>query len=666
MSKILKSVTLGLAILVANNAFAAHYPGFGTNSIGATPPTMTVEQGETLNLPRTAGEDMQQLWSGGFNGGVPVNTLPAGITFDTATSVITVAPSTALGNYELVYFVRIGGTNFDGNYFNLNVLAAGSVYEIDDITLHANQVISPAISLPTHPQAVEYELFTLLTNGNRALRITGDDTSSAIAPIVFRGATDNPRLDGTAPSTAQTFNLELVVASGPTTGAARADFDIIVVPGINIPNSPFAGVVGTAFTDIVLPEHSGTDEYRLSTGSETDIDGDSTAIPGLNFNKTTRTLSGTPTAAGDHRLVFTALNAAGDTLAQGSFEINIVGPWSQDDVSVTIPRTGEPDVNITLAQHPAQISMDPPAGTGYALALDGNDVNGADDTSDTEFTGGYLHRTFGIDSNSNPSTYTATYTSTNPDQSITFQVELTQTQVADLDIPNSPFSGTALTAISNIVLPESTVAGIDEHRLSTGSSTDIDGAITEIPGLTYDKDNRTISGTPTVAAVGDYNLTLTALNSFGNALALGTLAINIAQAAWEQADIAVTIPLPGTARADNIFSDPLPAAPGATGSTTYDLVITSNPVHTALNGRSVNAPGGSASTFDGLNFGDGEGGRMDDRRIEVHQGAIPGVYAMSYSSTSPDLTTTFNLTLVPQAWEQDDVMVTLPLSLIHI
>ena len=62
-------------------------------------------------------------------------------------------------------------------------------------------------------------------------------------------------------------------------------------------------MVGTAIEDVVLPEATGDGDLTYSVSAN---------LPaGLSFDAATRTISGTPTAAGDTTIVYTVVD--GDT-----------------------------------------------------------------------------------------------------------------------------------------------------------------------------------------------------------------------------------------------------------------------------------------------------------------------------------------------------------------
>jgi len=433
--------------------------------------------------------------------------------------------------------------------------------------------------------------------------------------------------------------------------------------------SATSSVSGTATGTLVDTENGSAGIYSVPTNA------------GVRLNWKTGALEYIPhgNTGGNAFSVWGIFGPADATARRVRFDFTVAPPpWNQADIAVTIPLPGAARAdNIfsgTLAAVPGATGS-----TTYDVVITSNPVNTALNSRSVNAPGGspsvFDGLNFGdgedgrmddrrieVHQGAIPGVYGLSYQATDPARTITFNMTLVPQAWEQDDISLTiPASGdtTLVTLNANPARTSSsqTLQISTSYTLSTGGADVNDSSTNGLAflGTANEPLNLTIGSGATAGALE---------MSLASSGPTGTVSFNLTLVArinpLPQDDIAVTIPLPGVARADNIFSDALTEAMGATGSTTYDVVITSNPVHTALNGRSVNAPGGSPSTFDALNFGDGEDGRMDDRRIEVHQGAIPGVYGMEYISSSPDLTTPFNMTLIPQVWAQDDVRVTLP------
>ena len=254
-----------------------------------------------ITLPEATGGDAPLVYS-------LSPSLPAGLTFDPATRVLSGTPTEAAPARTYTYTA----TDADGDTarltFTIEVVAdAAPRFEVRTIDARSF-VVDEAITRITLPEAtggdapLVYSLSPSLPAGltfDPATRVlSGTPTEAAPARTYTYTATD---ADG---DTARlTFTIEVVADAAPR-------FEVRTIDARSF-------VVDEAITRITLPEATGGDAplvYSLSP-----------SLPaGLTFDPATRVLSGTPTEAAPARTyTYTATDADGDT-ARLTFTIEVV------------------------------------------------------------------------------------------------------------------------------------------------------------------------------------------------------------------------------------------------------------------------------------------------------------------------------------------------------
>ena len=198
----------------------------------------------------------------------------------------------------------------------------------------------PPLTLPPATGGTGTLTYTLRDAGGNDV----DGTDNAVPGLTFTATTRV--LTGT-PTTAATTALTYTVTDerGST---ASATFDITVADGVAL-NAPTdqAYTMGRPIPALTLPAATGgtgTLTYTLRDATGNDVDAVDNAVPGLTFDTTTRTLTGTPTTAATTALTYTVTDENGST-ASANFSITVANRVMLTDQTYT---TGRPIPDLTL------------------------------------------------------------------------------------------------------------------------------------------------------------------------------------------------------------------------------------------------------------------------------------------------------------------------------
>ena len=375
-------------------------------------------------------------------------TLPAGLAFNANRRTLSGTPSAA-DAADLLYLVSDTiGTSFIGTF---TVIVNPRL----TLTAPADQIytLGTAITVLTLPEA---------TGGTAPLQYTliGQGGGAVTGGLTFDPSTR--MLSGTPNNRAGFRTLTYRVTD--TNGASTAvDFRTTIRPGLTLtaPNDQNY-TRGTTITDLTLPE---------ATGGTVSLTYTLTSVPGLNFNGNTRTLSGTPDTADTTTLTYrvTDTNGASENV---TFTIIVT-----EGLALNTPgnQNYTLDTEIDDLQLPAATG-----GTGTPVyTLTGTLPAGLNFTLGTRTLSG---------TPSMPGTTTLTYgvTDTNGatavlDFTVTVNAGLTLTASGDQNYTQGR-------AISNLQLPA-----------ATGGTAPLTYTLTSVPGLEFDADTRTLSGTPDTA-----------------------------------------------------------------------------------------------------------------------------------------------------------------------
>ena len=439
-------------------------------------------------------------------------TLPAGLAFNANRRTLSGTPSAA-DAADLLYLVSDTiGTSFIGTF---TVIVNPRL----TLTAPADQIytLGTAITVLTLPEA---------TGGTAPLQYTliGQGGGAVTGGLTFDPSTR--MLSGTPNNRAGFRTLTYRVTD--TNGASTAvDFRTTIRPGLTLtaPNDQNY-TRGTTITDLTLPE---------ATGGTVPLTYTLTSVPGLNFNGNTRTLSGTPDTADTTTLTYrvTDTNGASENV---TFTIIVT-----EGLALNTPgnQNYTLDTEIDDLQLPAATG-----GTGTPVyTLTGTLPAGLNFTLGTRTLSG---------TPSMPGTTTLTYgvTDTNGatavlDFTVTVNAGLTLTASGDQNYTQGR-------AISNLQLPA-----------ATGGTAPLTYTLTSVPGLEFDADTRTLSGTPSTPGTFDLTYEVTDANGASeNATFTVIVSDGLALTASDDQNYTQGTLIPNLT---------LPAATGGTGMLVYTL-----------------------------------------------------------------------------------------------
>ena len=440
--------------------------------------------------------------------------VPGGLDFDPGTRTLSGTPDTA-ATTTLTYEVMDANGASTSVDFTVTVNASLTLTASGD----QNYTLDTAITGLTLPAA---------TGGTAPLAYT----LTSVPGLEFDA--DTRILSGT-PSTAATTILTYEVTD--TNGASTtATFTVIVSDSLALTAPANQNYTrGTAITALTLP---------VAAGGTAPLTYTLTSVPGgLNFNANTRTLSGTPTTAGTTTLTYRVSDANGastsvDFMVIVNASLALDTPANQNytrgtaitDLELPVAAGGTVPLTYTLASVPGGLTFTPATRT----------LSGTPDT-DGNFT-----LTYRVTDDNGAST------------SVDFMVIVNASLV--LDTPDDQ-NYTMDTAITDLTLDPATGGTTPVTYTLTGPS----GAAlaTAIPGLNFDANNRTLSGTPTTTDTTE--LTYTATDDNGST-AMDTFTVTVAD------EVEVTAPGDQTYTMDTAITDlALAPATGGTGTVTYTL-----------------------------------------------------------------------------------------------
>jgi hypothetical protein len=402
---------------------------------------------------------------------VTAGTLPAGLTLDAATGVLSGTPTTA------------GSETFTVTATN----TAGVAVQVSTITIAAAPV-APAFTSPVAPDGVAGTAYSHTFTASGTTPVTFTVTAGTLPT----GLTLDPAtgvLSGT-PTTAGTDTFTVTATNAAGIAVQVSTVTIAPAPVAPAFTSPVApdGVAGTAYSHTFTTSGTTPVTFAVTAG---------TLPTGLTLDAATGVLSGTPTTAGSETFTVTATNAAGIavqvstvTIASAPVAPAFTSPVAPDGVagtaySHTFTTSGTAPVTfaVTAGSLPAGLTLDPATGV----------LSGTPTTAGTEIF-----------------TITATNAAGNAVQDST--VTITAAPVAP--------------AFTSPVAPNGVAGAAYSHTFTASGTPPVTFAVTAgaLPaGLTLDPATGLLSGTPTTA--GSETFTVTATNAAGNAVQDSTVTI---------------------------------------------------------------------------------------------------------------------------------------------
>ena len=431
-----------------------------------------------------------------------------GLTWNAATRVLSGTPSAAGGPHTLNYGVSDDdndrrASDVDSESFTVTVTAGGAgptfgsqmvmdrTY-VPGVTGMAPQTGIFNVILPTAiggASPITYTLPTLPANGFGFAVNAGVPQFGGIPAAVARLTFTYVATDANSATDSLTFVVDTVPNLVPTAGTSPGNRNYEIGETVNLTLPPASGGNG-----------------ELSYGLNLGVGMGLIDIPGLTWDANTRVVSGSPTTAtaAPITLVYNAFDSDNDRRSAdvGSFSFTVtVSPAAPDFGAGMVE-----DQNYIVGQAIDTLTLPVASGaTSYTLTPSGA-LNGlVFDASNRQVTGSPAAAA------ANSLTYTATNATGN--DTLTFSV----TAAAD----TAPaFAGGASQGDLDLTVDEP-IAAVVLPEASGGNgdvSYTLPNLATLVPGLAFDADTRTLSGTPTTVA-GAVTLTYIASDADANTAA---------------------------------------------------------------------------------------------------------------------------------------------------
>ena len=345
------TVTLTVADGVALNA-----PGDQTYTMGRPIPALT--------LPAATGGTGALTYTLTGPSDAALSQVVPGLTFNTTSRVLSGTPTTA-ATTALTYTVTDERGSTASDTVTLTVAAAVALNAPGDQTYTMGRPI-PTLTLPAATGGTGTLTYTLRDGTDNDV----DGTDNAVPGLIFN--TISRVLTGTPTTAATTALTYTVTDERGSTASDTVTLTVATAVALNAPGDQ-TYTMGTEIPALTLPAATGgtgTLTYTLTGPGGAAL---SVAVPGLTFNTTARTLTGTPTTAATTALTYTVTDEHGST-ASDTFDITVA-----TGVALNAPN----DQRYTMGRPITALTL--PAATGgtgtltYTLRdIGGNDVDTTD------------------------------------------------------------------------------------------------------------------------------------------------------------------------------------------------------------------------------------------------------------------------------------------------
>ena len=474
------------------------------------------------------------------------NAVP-GLIFNTISRVLTGTPTTA-ATTALTYTVTDEHGSTASDTVTLTVADGVALNAPTDQTYTMGRPIT-ALTLPLATGGTGTLTYTLRdASGNDV-----DTTDNAVPGLTFNTA--SRVLSGTPTTAATTVLTYTVTDERGSTASDTVTVTVAAQVAVTAPTDQTytMGTMIPALTLSTATGGTGTLTYTLTGPASAAL---SVAVPGLTFNPTARTLTGTPTTAATTALTYTVTDEHGST-ASDTFDITVA-----TGVALNAPN----DQRYTMGRPITALTLPLATGGTGTLTYTLRDASGNDvDTTDNAVPGLTFNTTARVLSGTPTMAATTALTYTVTDQNGSTDSDTLTLTVAAQVVLNAPTDQTYTMGqmITALTLPPATGGTGTLTYTLTGPG---DAALSVVvPGLTFDDESRTLSGTPTEITTSPVTLTYTATDEHGST-ASDTFTVAVVDG------VALNAPNDQTYTMGQTITDlTLSAATGGTGTLTYTL-----------------------------------------------------------------------------------------------
>ncbi len=450
-----------------NNAGGGPWPSSGLSLVVGSPPVGISYTGSPFTYYRgTAISSLTPSVTGSPLSYAVSPALPAGLSLNTSTGVISGTPTTAVAAANYTVTATYSG----------GVTATATI----NIT-----VLNPTISYTGSP----FTYYNGTTISSLTPTVTGSPTSYSISPALPSGLSLNTStgvISGTPTTTASAANYTITANYlGGVTATTTINITVLVSISISYTGSPFIYYTGTTITSLTPTVSGSPTSYSISPALPT----------GLSFNTSTGAISGTPTVTSSATGHTITANYLGGATTTATINITVLAQ--------SISYTGSPftyykgttitSLTPTVTNSPSSYAISPALPAGLSFNTSTGVISGAP---------------------------TATSASTNYTITANYLSGVTATATINITVlnPTLSYTGSPFTYYNGI-----TISSLTPTVTGTPTSYGISPVLPA--GLSFNTSTGVISGTPSATAAAA-NYTITA-NYLGGVTATATINVTV-------------------------------------------------------------------------------------------------------------------------------------------
>ncbi|SUM15404.1 cell wall associated biofilm protein [Staphylococcus epidermidis] len=395
-----------------------------------------------------------------------VEGLPAGITFDEATSTINGTPS-EVGSYDITVTTTDESGNATETTFTIDVedTTKPTVKSVADQTQEVNTEITP---------------IKIEATDNSGQAVT-NKVEGLPAGVTFDEATNT--ISGT-PSEVGSYDIT-VTTTDESGNATETTFTIDVEDTTKPTIESIAGQTQEINTEMTPIKIEATDNSGQAVTNKVD------GLPdGVTFDEATNTISGTPSEVGSYDITVTTTDESGN-VTETTFTIDV-----EDTTKPTVESVADQTQEVNTEITPIKIEATDNGGQAVTNKVEGLPAGVTFDEATNTISG----------TPSEVGSYTVTVTTTDESGNAT---ETTFTiNVEDTTKPTVEDIADQTQEVNTEITPITIESGDNSGQTVTNK---VEG----LPdGVTFDESTNTISGTP--SEVGSYDITVTTTDESGN------------------------------------------------------------------------------------------------------------------------------------------------------